>query len=339
MAPWTERVPRSGGARRRAARRAGAARAGVRRARGRARPAEARLAYEGEPPTVEELDARLDRDLERGDDRARPAPRRRAVLAGDRDLRATARRASSGSPSSRSCSPRPSCDRRARGVPPLLLLDDVLSELDADRRAPRRALPAPGRRWSPRRARARCPRRPAQLVEVSPGRRGRVMERSAATSRASSARSGRGRRDGGHRAAWPSRGRRGRRAERLAGAARPRRHAPRRDVLVVAGRSSWRSSSRRCSSACARRSASRAGGAPLRGRPVPSRSDDDRRRAPPTVEPVPSAERRTRSTPDRRRGAARARVAPRREPRERADDRPSDTLESARKSRIAGLFL
>ena len=36
-----------------------------------------RLAYEGEPLTVDALEARLDRDLERGVDRPGPAPGRR----------------------------------------------------------------------------------------------------------------------------------------------------------------------------------------------------------------------------------------------------------------------
>ena len=61
------------------------------------------------------LEARLDRDVARGVDRARPAPRRRR----DRRRRAatcgaSARRASSGSPCSRSCSPRRSCCRASR---------------------------------------------------------------------------------------------------------------------------------------------------------------------------------------------------------------------------------
>ena len=92
---------------------------------------DARLAYEGDPPTVEALEARLDRDLERGATGLGPAPARRL----DRRPPAatcarSARRASSGRPCSRSCSPRRRCSTERRDEPPLLLLDDVLSELD-----------------------------------------------------------------------------------------------------------------------------------------------------------------------------------------------------------------
>ena len=68
----------------------------------------ASLAYAGEPPTAEELEARLERDLERGatglgphlDDVGDPCPAAATCAP-------TARRASSASPCSRCCSPRP----------------------------------------------------------------------------------------------------------------------------------------------------------------------------------------------------------------------------------------
>jgi DNA replication and repair protein RecF len=93
----------------------------------------AALAYQGEPPTVEELEARLPRDLERGVTGAGPHLHDIAILSDGRDLR---RFGSQG-------------EQRvavlalllgeaevlaARSVPPLLLLDDVLSELDETRR-------------------------------------------------------------------------------------------------------------------------------------------------------------------------------------------------------------
>jgi DNA replication and repair protein RecF len=91
------------------------------------------LAYQGEPPTVQELEARLPRDLERGVTGAGPHLHDIAILSDERDLR---RFGSQG-------------EQRvsvlalllgeaevlaARSVPPLLLLDDVLSELDETRR-------------------------------------------------------------------------------------------------------------------------------------------------------------------------------------------------------------
>ena len=67
--------------------------------------------------------------------RPRSAPRRAAAAARRRRLCApTARRASSAWPCSPSCSPSASCSPTRRGRAPLMLLDDVMSELDADRR-------------------------------------------------------------------------------------------------------------------------------------------------------------------------------------------------------------
>ena len=72
------------------------------------------LSYDGEPPSVEALEARLDADVARGDDRARPAPRRPRRSPPAASCAASARRASSGWPCSRSSSPRPSCSRPRR---------------------------------------------------------------------------------------------------------------------------------------------------------------------------------------------------------------------------------
>ena len=77
----------------------------------------------------------LTRDLERGMTVARPAPRRRASSHPSTAISgASARRGNSDSRSSRCCSPRPKRSTTRSGVPPLLLLDDVLSELDPARR-------------------------------------------------------------------------------------------------------------------------------------------------------------------------------------------------------------
>ena len=87
--------------------------------------------------------------------RPRPAPRRaRRSSATGASCAPTARRASSGWRCWRCCSPSARCWPRSAARPPLLLLDDVMSELD--RRAPRAA----GRAARPRRAERRHHDRP-----------------------------------------------------------------------------------------------------------------------------------------------------------------------------------
>jgi DNA replication and repair protein RecF len=94
----------------------------------------AELRYEGEPATVEQLDARLEQDLARGFTGLGPHLHDVAVVAGDRDLR------SFGSQGEQRLAVLSLLLAEAdlladRGPPPLLLLDDVLSELDPERRA------------------------------------------------------------------------------------------------------------------------------------------------------------------------------------------------------------
>ena len=89
----------------------------------------------GASPDLSALEARLDRDLERGATGRRAAPGRdRGSSPATATCAASGRRASSGSPCSRCSSPRPICSPSTRPSPPLLLLDDVLSELDPGRR-------------------------------------------------------------------------------------------------------------------------------------------------------------------------------------------------------------
>ena len=124
----------------RAGRRAGRARSRSARAE-LGLPAPAALDYRPRSAarTAEELEAelreRLDADLERGftmhgphrDDLRRCAPTRATCAA-------TARRASSGWACSRCCWPSATCSRACAPRSPVMLLDDVLSELDPDRR-------------------------------------------------------------------------------------------------------------------------------------------------------------------------------------------------------------
>lgn len=134
-------------------------------------PSGLRLAYDAEVVTAEELEARLDRDLERGATGAGPHLHDVAILAGDRDLRTFGSQGEQRLAvlSLLFAEARLLSDRRA--VPPLLLLDDVLSELDPDRRLALVGLLAlRGQTFVTSTTTAALPTEPAQLIEVSPGR-------------------------------------------------------------------------------------------------------------------------------------------------------------------------
>jgi DNA replication and repair protein RecF len=129
-----------------------------------------RLAYEGAPPTRAELDDRLARDLERGTTSAGPHLHDVGILAGDRDLR------SYGSQGEQRLSVLSLLLAEAeliaarRGSPPLLLLDDVLSELDPERRRTLAGvLPAGGQTLITSTAASALPVEASQVLEVSPG--------------------------------------------------------------------------------------------------------------------------------------------------------------------------
>ena len=127
------------------------------------------LAYQGEPPTAEELEARLQRDLERGATGLGPHLHDIAILAGGRDLRRF------GSQGEQRVSVLALLLGEAellseRSVPPLLLLDDVLSELDETRRrtlADR--IRQVGQSLVTATSADALPTPPDQLIEVSPG--------------------------------------------------------------------------------------------------------------------------------------------------------------------------
>jgi DNA replication and repair protein RecF len=95
---------------------------------------DAQLRYEGEPASTGDLERRLEQDLARGFTGAGPHLHDVGILAGDRDLR------SYGSQGEQRLAVLALLLAEAdllaqRGPPPLLLLDDVLSELDPERRA------------------------------------------------------------------------------------------------------------------------------------------------------------------------------------------------------------
>ena len=94
----------------------------------------ASLRYDAEAPTAAALDARLERDLERGLTGLGPHLDDVQVLSGDRDLRLYGSQGEQRLAVLSLLLAEAEAVADRRGVPPLLLLDDVLSELDAGRR-------------------------------------------------------------------------------------------------------------------------------------------------------------------------------------------------------------
>jgi DNA replication and repair protein RecF len=128
------------------------------------------LRYDGDPPTVEALAAVLARDLERGVTSLGPHLDDVVIAAGDRELR------NFGSQGEQRLAllalllaeAETIADRT--GVPPLLLLDDVLSELDPGRRAILAArVRSAGQALITATDAAMLPAWPDQLLEVTPG--------------------------------------------------------------------------------------------------------------------------------------------------------------------------
>ena len=93
-----------------------------------------RLRYDAEAPSVEELEGRLERDLERGSTGIGPHLDDVAILSGDRDLRSFGSQGEQRLTVLALLLAEAELVTARRGVSPLLLLDDVLSELDPDRR-------------------------------------------------------------------------------------------------------------------------------------------------------------------------------------------------------------
>jgi len=167
LAPWTERVAELGA--RLTELRAETAQAlspgfGVRG--NELGLADARLAYEAVAPTVAALEARIDQDLVRGSTGLGPHLDDVLIAAGNRELR------SFGSQGEQRLAVLSLLLAEAEllGSEPLLLLDDVLSELDSGRRrvlAERVAVM--GQVVITATQRSALPLEPAQVVEVVPG--------------------------------------------------------------------------------------------------------------------------------------------------------------------------
>jgi DNA replication and repair protein RecF len=129
---------------------------------------EGALSYEAEPPTVAELEARTSRDLERGTTGLGPHLDDVGVLAAGRDLRAFGSQGEQRLAVLALLLGEAELLEERRGTPPLLLLDDVLSELDPDRRrilADR--LRASGQALVTSASRNSLPGEPAQTVVVA----------------------------------------------------------------------------------------------------------------------------------------------------------------------------
>lgn len=129
------------------------------------------LRYEGEPPTRSALEERLARDLERGVTSLGPHLDDVAVLAGDRPLRSFGSQGEQRLAVLALLLAEAEVITARRGVAPLLLLDDVLSELDRSRRgilASRVA--AAGQTFVTATDAAMLPLEPQQLLAVAPGR-------------------------------------------------------------------------------------------------------------------------------------------------------------------------
>jgi DNA replication and repair protein RecF len=168
LAPWTERVAEYG-ARLVAARRETLDALADRFAEraGELGLEDAQLEYDAEPPTVTALEARLDRDLERGATGVGPHLDDVRIASGDRDLRQF------GSQGEQRLAVLSLLLAEAALLPqpPLLLLDDVLSELDAGRRRILAARVATmGQTMITATQHSALPVEPAQVVEVKHGR-------------------------------------------------------------------------------------------------------------------------------------------------------------------------
>jgi DNA replication and repair protein RecF len=132
--------------------------------------ADAELRYEGEPLTVAALEQRLDRDLDRGVTGLGPHLDDVVLTAGSRELRSFGSQGEQRLAMLALLLAEAELITARRGVPPLLLLDDVLSELDPERRRILAARVAgAGQALITATDAAMLPTEPNQLLDVTPG--------------------------------------------------------------------------------------------------------------------------------------------------------------------------
>jgi DNA replication and repair protein RecF len=171
IAPWTERAATFGAA-------LVAARLetlaglepGFREIAGELGLGDAALEYEGEPASIADLEARLEKDLERAATGVGPHLHDVRLLAGGRDLRGFGSQGEQRLTVLALLLSEARLLAERREAPPLLLLDDVLSELDTGRRAIlARLLNEMGQTVVTATQQSAFPADAAQIVEVEPG--------------------------------------------------------------------------------------------------------------------------------------------------------------------------
>ncbi|CAN5207280.1 hypothetical protein BH18ACT12_BH18ACT12_08270 [soil metagenome] len=130
----------------------------------------ARMTYEGEPPTVDALDARLDRDIDRGSTGLGPHLDDVLLTSVTRDLRSFGSQGEQRLTVLALLLAEAELIAERRGYPPLLLLDDVLSELDPGRRRVlAERVRSTGQTLITATQASSLPIEPALLLEVTPG--------------------------------------------------------------------------------------------------------------------------------------------------------------------------
>jgi DNA replication and repair protein RecF len=131
---------------------------------------DAALAYDAEPVPEPVLEARLQRDLERGSTGLGPHLDDITILSGVRDLRTFGSQGEQRLAVLSLLLAEAATISARRGAPPLLLLDDVLSELDPGRRSVLAGLLAGGgQTLVTATTAAALPAEPSLVLEVSPG--------------------------------------------------------------------------------------------------------------------------------------------------------------------------
>ena len=171
LAPWTERVAELGtelvAARREAL---GLLAAPFAERAGELGLPDAELRYDGAPPSVSALEERLERDLERGATGIGPHLDDVVIASAGRELRGFGSQGEQRLTVLALLLAEAELLAERRGTPPLLLLDDVLSELDpARRRILAARVAATGQALVTATDPAMLPADPDQLVEVSDG--------------------------------------------------------------------------------------------------------------------------------------------------------------------------
>jgi DNA replication and repair protein RecF len=130
----------------------------------------ASLGYDPEPPSRDALDDRLQRDVERGTTGLGPHLDEIRILAGERDLRTYGSQGEQRMAVLSLLLAESDLLASQVGVPPLLLLDDALSELDGDRRRIlSERLGVLGQTLVTATGAEALPLAPAQLLVVTPG--------------------------------------------------------------------------------------------------------------------------------------------------------------------------